>query len=210
MYNESDASSIIKMLLETLFYLHEYHHIVHCDISPDSILFADKTECSVIKLSNFSDSKVLTRLSSLSKLCGTPYYTAPEIIKGDYSHGCDMWSVGVIMFVMLFGFPPFYVDPNKFHGIEETKAVYGLIQKGFDPNIKKGFGPFFPHSIPISDVAKDLMARLMDKNVSTRLTAKEALQHPWICKDIKRENKSIKEVLIVGYCKQVLNDTEII
>ena len=96
--------------------------------------FVNKSENSPIKMIDFGMSKVLPRLRSLRELCGTPYYTAPEIIKGDYAHGCDMWSVGVIMFVMLFGFPPFYVDPYKYYGQREAQAIYRLIQKGFDPN----------------------------------------------------------------------------
>lgn len=144
---------------------------------------------------DFGMSKVLPRLRSLRELCGTPYYTAPEIIKGDYAHGCDMWSVGVIMFVMLFGFPPFYVDPTKYYGQREAQAIYRLIQKGFDPKVKRGYGPWFPKKMPVSEEAKDLMARLMDSDTSKRLTAKEALQHSWILnggkssKEIKKESR---------------------
>eukprot|EP00486_Rosalina_sp_Unknown_P011728 CAMPEP_0201577698 /NCGR_PEP_ID=MMETSP0190_2-20130828/24183_1 /ASSEMBLY_ACC=CAM_ASM_000263 /TAXON_ID=37353 /ORGANISM="Rosalina sp." /LENGTH=361 /DNA_ID=CAMNT_0048009999 /DNA_START=633 /DNA_END=1718 /DNA_ORIENTATION=- len=148
---------------------------------------------------DFGMSKVLPRLRSLRELCGTPYYTAPEIIKGDYAHGCDMWSVGVIMFVMLFGFPPFYVDPTKYYGQREAQAIYRLIQKGFDSKVKRGYGPWFPKKMPVSDEAKDLMARLMESDTSKRLTAKEALQHSWILndgkssKEIKKDNKAKKK-----------------
>jgi len=125
-------------------------------------------------------SKVLPRLRSLNELVGTPYYTAPEIIKGEYAHGADMWSVGVIMFVMLFGFPPFYVDPNKFYGKSEAVAIYELIQKGFTPEVKQGYGPWFPDKIPVSNEARDLMGKLLEMDRAKRMTAKEALLHPWI------------------------------
>merc|ERR1719150_2668986 len=169
------------------------HRVVHCDLKPDNILFVNKSETSPIKMIDFGMSKVLPRLRSLRELCGTPYYTAPEIIKGDYAHGCDMWSTGVIMFVMLFGFPPFYVDPTKYYGQREAQAIYRLIQKGFDPKVKRGYGPWFPKKMPVSDEGKDLMARLMDSDTSKRLTAKEALQHPWILNNGKTVKKQIKK-----------------
>merc|ERR1712228_1136475 len=124
-------------------------------------------------------------MGSLRELCGTPYYTAPEIINGDYSHAADMWSVGVIAYVMVFGFPPFYVDPNKYHGVKETKEIYKLILKGFDPNVKKGYGAWYPKALSnkLSKDGMDFMANLMEKDVAKRLTAKEALQHPWLKSD---------------------------
>jgi len=195
-YAEKDAAPVIRQVLEALFYMHEYHRVVHCDLKPDNILFVNKSADSPIKMIDFGMSKVLPRLRSLRELCGTPYYTAPEIIKGDYAHGCDVWSVGVIMFVMLFGFPPFYVDPLKFAGPLEAQAIYKLIEKGFNAEVKRGYGPWFPKKMPVSEEARDLMAKLMEMDTSKRFTAKEALQHPWIrnggksSKEIKKENKA--------------------
>eukprot|EP01084_Bolivina_argentea_P155094 270314_1 len=74
----------------------------------------------------------------------------------------------------------FYVDTTKYYGQREAQAIYRLIQKGFDPTVKTGYGAWFPKQIPVSEQAKDLMARLMDYDTSKRLNAKEALQHPWI------------------------------
>ena len=136
-------------------------------------------------------SKVLPRMRSLRELCGTPYYTAPEIINGDYSHAADMWSTGVIAYVMIFGFPPFYVDPLKFQGVKETKEIYKLILQGFDPQVKKGYGAWFPRAMEnkLSTDGMDFIAHLMEKDVANRLTAKEALQHPWLTSDdIKHDN----------------------
>ena len=135
-YPEKDAKPIIRMVCDALFYMHDQHRVVHCDLKPDNILFVNEKEDSDIKIIDFGMSKVLPRLRSLRELCGTPYYTAPEIINGDYSHAADMWSVGVIAYVMIFGFPPFYVDPNKYYGVKETKEIYKLILKGFDPQVK--------------------------------------------------------------------------
>ena len=92
-------------------------------------------------------SKILPPLESLNVLCGTPYYTAPEVIQDrKYDHCCDMWSLGVILFVMVFGYPPFYVDP-KAYGNNERNAIYRKIcNKGFTPEIRKtsvhGYGTY--------------------------------------------------------------------
>ena len=94
---------------------------------------------------------------------------------------CDYYLlIGVILFVMLFGFPPFYVDPQKYFGQKEAQAIYKLIKKGFTAEVKKGYGPWFPRKMPVSDEARDFMSKLMDSDRAKRITAKEALQHPWI------------------------------
>jgi len=187
---------IIKMVISALFYMHDQHRVVHCDLKPDNILFVNESEESDIKIIDFGMSKVLPRLRSLRELCGTPYYTAPEIINGDYSHAADMWSVGVIAYVMIFGFPPFYVDPNKYYGVKETKEIYKLILKGFDPQVKKGYGAWFPRALSnkLSKNGMDFMSHLMEKDVANRLTAKEALQHPWLKEeDVYIENNGDHE-----------------
>mmetsp|Transcript_39551 Transcript_39551/g.48944 ORF Transcript_39551/g.48944 Transcript_39551/m.48944 type:complete len:634 (-) Transcript_39551:217-2118(-) len=186
--DERISKNIVKQIFEALCFMHEKYRIGHFDLKPDNILFKKRQQTleinndSKIKIIDFGMSKVLPRLRSLRELCGTPYYTAPEIIQGAYAHGADMWSVGVIMFVMLFGFPPFYVDPSKYYGQREAQAIYKLIQKGFYPQIRKGYGPWFPQKMPVSEDAMDLMSKLMEMEQAKRLSAKEALQHPWIKK----------------------------
>jgi calcium-dependent protein kinase len=179
-YAEPDAAPIAQMLLDALYYMHDHHRVVHCDLKPDNILFVTKEEDSPIKIIDFGMSKVLPRLRSLQELCGTPYYTAPEVIDGSYGHAADVWSVGVIMYVMIFGYPPFYVNPAHFYGRAEAEAIYDLVGKGFDPVVKKGYGPWFPRKIPVSPEAMDLIGRLLETDRAKRLTAKEALMHPWI------------------------------
>ena len=107
-YTEHDAAKVAKQLLSALDYMHTVNNVVHCDLKPDNILFLDKSDESLVKIIDFGMSKVLPRLQYLTHLCGTPYYTAPEVIKEKkYNHACDMWSVGVILYVMIFGYPPF-------------------------------------------------------------------------------------------------------
>ena len=89
-----------------------------------------------------------------------------------------MWSLGVVMFVMLFGYPPFYADQDKY-GAETDERIFKLISHGFQPITKAGYGPHFPASIPCSDSAKDLIAKLLQMDPAKRWSAEEALQHPW-------------------------------
>lgn len=138
-YPENDAKPVIKMLCEALLCMHQEHEAVHCDLAPDNIVFLTEDDKSIIKLIDFGATRICPKSQKLKELCGTPYYTAPEIINDAYDQAADMWSVGVITYVMLFGFPPFYVDPNQYIGSEETKAIYEMILKGFQPEIKVKF-----------------------------------------------------------------------
>lgn len=183
-YSEKDASKVVKQILEALHYMHVKNGIVHCDLKPDNILFASTDEDSLVKIIDFGMSKALPRLQYLTHLCGTPYYTAPEVIVDKkYNHACDIWSIGVILYVMIFGYPPFYVDPDTF-GKNERKAIYAKITKGFVPRVRRtdkhGYGPWFPDHIPVSKEVKHLISKLLAYKVKDRYTAKEALGHPWI------------------------------
>lgn len=108
---------------------------------------------------------------------GTAYYIAPEVLAGKYNESCDLWSLGVILFVMLYGFPPFF---NNNASANSDKEIFMKIKKGFQPKIKPNFGAWFPASIRISKSARDLISRLLRTNVADRMTAEEALEHQWI------------------------------
>jgi len=173
-YHEKDSKSIIKQMLVAIGYLHE-NRIVHCDLKPDNFLFDKDNNLKVI---DFGMSKRLPRMKFLHDLVGTPYYTAPEVIEGNYTHSADIWSIGVVMFVALFGYPPFYVDPEEYGHLEHAE-IFKQIRKGFNPVVHSGMGHWFPKEIPISDEARDLMTKMLSFNPEDRPTAKEALDHPW-------------------------------
>jgi len=175
-YSEKDAAGVLLQIFRGLSHMHA-KGIAHCDLKPDNFLFHGDGKLKII---DFGMSKRIPRGydNKLSVLCGTPYYTAPEVIKGEYHKAADCWSVGVVMFVMLFGYPPFYADPEKY-GRRENEMIYKKIKKGFIPRVQKGYGRHFPESIEASDSARDLMKMLLRKNVAARLTAVEALDHKW-------------------------------
>ena len=103
------------------------------------------------------------------------------MLLGLYDRAADVWSVGVILFCMLFGYPPFYVDDGTLtmgHSFEN--AVFSKIKQGFSPVVKEGYGAWFPFDIPISEEARDLISKMLRLNVKDRITVKEALAHPWL------------------------------
>lgn len=174
-YSEADASKVLKEIFEGLNYLHS-NKIAHCDLKPDNFLFLTKKDDSPIKIIDFGMAKFVGRRQYFHSLDGTPYYVAPEVIQGKYSEHCDLWSMGVVMFVMLFGFPPFHSSKT---GSEGDKEIFAQICKGFDANVKDGYGAFFPKALPVSETARDLMTKLLTQDTAKRLTASETLEHAW-------------------------------
>lgn len=192
-YSEKDASNVLRQMCEGIKYMHE-NKIAHCDLKPDNFLFADKSPTAALKIIDFGMSKFVQRRKYFKVICGTPYYCAPEVIQGKYSEHCDIWSLGVVMFVMLFGYPPFYADQEKY-GSETDERIFKLIQSGFQPVTKAGYGPHFPASIPASDSAKDLIVKLLSSDIAKRLTAAEALEHPWLTGKTASDKPVLSNVL---------------
>ncbi len=103
---------MIKKLAGALSYCHE-RGIVHRDLKPENLLYADQTEEAEIKVADFGLAKLLDQSQVMATACGTPGYVAPEILEGKaYTDKVDMWSLGVILYIILCGFPPFYDENN--------------------------------------------------------------------------------------------------
>ncbi|NXG63299.1 KCC1G kinase, partial [Hemiprocne comata] len=163
-YTEKDASVVIHQVLTAVKYLHE-NGIVHRDLKPENLLYLTPEENSKIMITDFGLSK-MEQNGIMSTACGTPGYVAPEVLaQKPYSKAVDCWSIGVITYILLCGYPPFY---------EETESK--LFEK-----IKEGYYEFeSPFWDDISESAKDFIRHLLEKNPNTRFTCEEALQHPWI------------------------------
>jgi len=161
---EEDAQFIVKQILEAVNYLHDCG-IVHRDLKPENILCAnDFEETRHIYLSDFGLSRIFSENEKLTTFCGSPEYLAPEIINcAPYGKCVDLWSVGVITYFLLSGTRPF--DGATDHIIFEK--IRNLDYTWDD-------------SLGISNLAKHFVQSLLVKNPSKRLTAQQALQHPWI------------------------------
>ncbi|XP_025158193.1 calcium/calmodulin-dependent protein kinase type 1 isoform X2 [Harpegnathos saltator] len=163
-YTEKDASGLIRQVLEAVDYMHD-QGVVHRDLKPENLLYYSPDEDSKIMISDFGLSK-MEDSGIMATACGTPGYVAPEVLaQKPYGKAVDVWSIGVISYILLCGYPPFY-DENDAN-------LFAQILKGefeFDS----------PYWDDISDSAKDFIHKLMCVNVDERYTCKQALAHPWI------------------------------
>ncbi|XP_075219844.1 calcium/calmodulin-dependent protein kinase I isoform X3 [Lycorma delicatula] len=163
-YTEKDASDLIRQVLEAVDYMHE-QGVVHRDLKPENLLYYSPDEDSKIMISDFGLSK-MEDSGIMATACGTPGYVAPEVLaQKPYGKAVDVWSIGVISYILLCGYPPFY-DENDAN-------LFAQILKGefeFDS----------PYWDDISDSAKDFIRQLMCVDVEKRYTCRQALAHPWI------------------------------
>lgn len=163
-YTEKDASHLIKQVLEAVNYMHE-NGVVHRDLKPENLLYYCPDEDSKIMISDFGLSK-MEDSGVMATACGTPGYVAPEVLaQRPYGKAVDVWSLGVIAYILLCGYPPFY-DENDAN-------LFAQIMRGeyeFDS----------PYWDDISDSAKDFISHLMAVNPEHRFTCAEAVAHPWI------------------------------
>ncbi|KAL1499336.1 hypothetical protein AB1Y20_011543 [Prymnesium parvum] len=170
-YSEEDARKLTVTLLEATAYLHSLG-IAHRDLKPENILLKDEKDDSPIKITDFGLSKIfaddLQGEVVMKTACGTPGYVAPEVLTHEiYSEQVDMWSIGVIVYILLCGFPPFYGDNDA-----------QMFKK-----IKAGSYKFLaPYWDPISAEAKDFVSKLLVVDPKKRMTSVEALKHPWVGK----------------------------
>ncbi|CAL8353683.1 calcium/calmodulin-dependent protein kinase type 1 [Gadus morhua] len=201
-YTERDASQLIHQILDAVKYLHDMG-IVHRDLKPENLLYYSMDEDSKIMISDFGLSKIEGSGSVMSTACGTPGYVAPEVLaQKPYSKAVDCWSIGVISYILLCGYPPFY-DENDAKLFEQIlKAEYE-----FDS----------PYWDDISDSAKDFICHLMEKEPSKRYTCELALQHPWICGDTALDKNihesvsaQIKKNFAKSKWKQAFNATAVV
>lgn len=172
-YSEKDAAKLIASILHALAYCHELQ-IVHRDLKPENFLFVSDDDDAPIKIIDFGLSRHETSGSGIMRTkVGTPYYVAPEVLNKKYTKSCDVWSIGVITYILLCGYPPFYGDSD--HQI-------------FD-SVKAGQFDFpSPEWDTISDTAKDFVCCLLKLDPSKRLTAAQALNHEWIRQQTTRRN----------------------
>ncbi|KAB0406946.1 hypothetical protein E2I00_002336, partial [Balaenoptera physalus] len=171
-YSERDAADAVKQILEAVAYLHE-NGIVHRDLKPENLLYATPAPDAPLKIADFGLSKIVEHQVLMKTVCGTPGYcvftlsAAPEILRGcAYGPEVDMWSVGIITYILLCGFEPFYDERgDQFMFRRILNCEYYFISPWWDE---------------VSLNAKDLVRKLIVLDPKKRLTTFQALQHPWV------------------------------
>ena len=175
-FDEGQAAFIINQILKAVLYCHKMN-IIHRDIKPENIMITnrEKNGCLQVKLIDFGTAKIFEKGHQENKYVGSSYYMAPEIIKRKYDEKCDLWSIGVILYILLTGRPPF--DGNDDEEILE--------------NVKKGVYDKWSYPFPLlSAQAKDLIVKLLQYEPKKRLSAEQALEHQWFkTAEFKKKDK---------------------
>uniref|UniRef100_A0A674IX36 CaM kinase-like vesicle-associated protein n=1 Tax=Terrapene triunguis TaxID=2587831 RepID=A0A674IX36_9SAUR len=188
-YSERDTSNVIRQVLEAVAYLHSLK-IVHRNLKLENLVYYNRLKNSKIVISDFHLAKLENGL--IKEPCGTPEYLAPEVVgRQRYGRPVDCWAIGVIMYILLSGNPPFYEEVEEDDYENHDKNLFRKILAGnyeFDP----------PYWDDISQAAKELVTRLMEVDQDQRITAEEAISHEWISGNAASD-KNIKD----GVCAQI-------
>ena len=162
-FKEEEAAIIMRTILKAVAYCHS-KKIVHRDLKLENILFKGK-KLDNLKIIDFGTGSLLRENEIFKERIGTAYYIAPEVINRKYNEKCDMWSLGVILYILLSGKPPF-------NGNNEGEIINAIKYNKINFNIKELKN--------VSMLGMDLLQKLLKKNPENRLSASQALSHPWI------------------------------
>ncbi|CAL1353268.1 unnamed protein product [Linum trigynum] len=163
-YTERAAAAVTKTIVEVVQMCHK-QGVMHRDLKPENFLFANKKETAPLKAIDFGLSVFFKPGERFTEIVGSPYYMAPEVLKRNYSHEIDVWSAGVILYILLCGVPPFWAET-------EQGVAQAIIRSNLD--FKRDPWP------KVSDNAKDLVRKMLNPDPKSRLTAQEVLDHPWL------------------------------
>ncbi|XP_011019101.1 PREDICTED: calcium-dependent protein kinase 13-like isoform X1 [Populus euphratica] len=178
-YTERAAAAVTRTIVEVVQLCHK-HGVIHRDLKPENFLFASKKENSPLKAIDFGLSIFFKPGERFSEIVGSPYYMAPEVLKRNYGPEIDIWSAGVILYILLCGVPPFWAESEQ--GVAQA-ILRGIIDFKRDP---------WPN---ISENAKSLVRQMLEPDPKLRLTAKQVLEHPWLLNAKKAPNVPLGDVV---------------
>ena len=180
-FTESEARDVIAPIFDALIYCHELG-IIHRDIKPENLLFTSHDfSKAIIKVSDFGLARFIDGETLATTTCGTPGYVAPEVLEQrPYNEACDFWSVGVVLFILLSGTPPFY-DEDNFALFEKIKSC--------------DYSFSAPSWRTISEEAKDFISRLLVADPAARMTGDQIMNHPWILCQNERSKTTDPDIL---------------
>ncbi|KAJ9165923.1 hypothetical protein P3X46_020736 [Hevea brasiliensis] len=163
-YSEVEAATIMRQIVNVVHACH-FMGVMHRDLKPENFLLVNKEEHSPLKATDFGLSVFIEQEKVYRDIVGSAYYVAPEVLNRNYGKEIDVWSAGIILYILLSGVPPFWAENEK--GIFEAISKYQLdLQSKPWPEI--------------SSSAKDLIRKMLAKDPRKRITAAQALEHPWL------------------------------
>ncbi|GLU19336.1 hypothetical protein SLE2022_355920 [Rubroshorea leprosula] len=178
-YTERAAAVVMRTIVEVVQVCHK-HGVMHRDLKPENFLFANKKESSPLKAIDFGLSVFFEPGQKFNEIVGSPYYMAPEVLKRNYGPEVDVWSAGVILYILLCGVPPFWAETEQ--GVAQA-IIRSVIDFKRDPWPK------------VSDNAKDLVKKMLNPDPKRRPTAQQVLEHPWLQNAKKAPNVSLGETV---------------
>ncbi|KAI3941235.1 hypothetical protein MKX01_029809 [Papaver californicum] len=178
-YSERAAANVARTVAEVVKMCHE-HGVMHRDLKPENFLFANKRENAALKAIDFGLSVFFRPGERFSEIVGSPYYMAPEVLKRNYGPEVDIWSAGVILYILLCGVPPFWAETEQ--GVAHA-ILRGAIDFKRDPWPK------------VSDSAKSLVKQMLEPDPKKRLTAQQVLEHSWLQNAKKASNVPLGDIV---------------
>lgn len=163
-YSEKAAASICRSIVNVVHICH-FMGVMHRDLKPENFLLASKEEDAMLKATDFGLSVFIEEGKVYRDIVGSAYYVAPEVLRRKYGKEIDIWSAGVMLYILLSGVPPFWAETEK--GIFDA-ILQGHIDFESDP---------WPH---ISNSAKDLVKKMLTQDPAKRITSAQVLEHPWM------------------------------
>ena len=177
-YTERGAAAVTRTIVEVVQVCHR-HGVMHRDLKPENFLFANKNEDSPLKAIDFGLSVFFKPGEKFSEIVGSPYYMAPEVLKRNYGPEVDVWSAGVILYILLCGVPPFWAETEQ--GVAQA-ILRGILDFKRDPWPK------------VSDSAKSLVRHMLEPDPKARYNAQQVLDHPWLQNAKKNPNVPLDAV----------------
>ncbi|KAL2250009.1 calcium-dependent protein kinase 29 isoform X2 [Sesamum indicum] len=180
-YSEKEAARLGRQIVNVVHVCH-FMGVMHRDLKPENFLMVNRDEDSPLKATDFGLSVFIESGKVYRDVVGSAYYVAPEVLGRKYGKEIDVWSAGVILYILLSGFPPFWAETEK--GIyEEILKGHVDLQTSPWPSISAG--------------AKDLITKMLTMDPRKRITAAEALEHPWLKKDGEASDRPIDSAVLI-------------
>lgn len=180
-YTEKEAARIFRQIVNVVHVCH-FMGVMHRDLKPENFLLVNRSEESPLKATDFGLSVFIEEGKVYREIVGSAYYVAPEVLGRSYGKEIDVWSAGVILYILLSGVPPFWAETEK--------GIFDAILEG---NVDLQTAPW----PSISDAAKDLIKKMLTWDPKKRITAAQALEHPWMKVDGEASDKPIDSAVLI-------------